>query len=301
MRSLLTLPIHRNGAVIGNLHLARRPGAAPFTSEDRASAELLVIHAAVAIDNAKLYDDIQAAVAAREDLLAVVSHDLRNPLNAILLREEMLERKHAGRELAEHARWVRRSVANMHRLIQGLLDVASLDAGHLALELEANEFRAVVDEVIDALGPIAAEGCIALDCRVPEARVATFDRERLAQVVYNLVGNAVKFTPPGGRITISAAISPAELEFEVSDTSRGIAPDVLPHIFKRYFTTEHGRRSTGLGLHIAKAIVEAHGGRIWAASVPGKGATFHVTIPAHPAAAVADRRPQAALLPSEVP
>jgi PAS domain S-box-containing protein len=299
-RTLLTVPIRRDGAAIGELYLARRPGAAPFTRDDRAITELLVIHAAVAIENAKLYDAVQAAVVAREDLLAVVSHDLKNPLNAILLREELLERRHIGnRELAEHARWVRRSLGNMNRLIQGLLDAASLDAGRLALDIEPNDLGEVIDEVIDAMGPIAAEGRIALECRLSGPCVARFDRERLAQVVYNLVGNAVKFTPSGGRIALGAAMSPGELHVEVFDTGRGIAPDVLPHIFERYFTTEHGRRGTGLGLHISKGIVEAHGGRIWATSVPGQGATFHLAIPTHPEADLAV--PQAGECSSEVP
>ncbi len=224
--------------------------------------------------------ELQAAVAAREELLAVVSHDLKNPLNAILLREDLLERQHAGdRELADHGRWVRRAVGNMQRLIRDLLDAASLDAHRLMLDLEAGDLGAVVDEVVDALGPIATEAGIEIERRLPEACTARFDRERLAQVVYNLVGNAVKFTPARGRITISAAARSAELHVTVTDTGRGIAPEVLPRIFERYFTTEHGRRGTGLGLHIAKGIVEAHGGRIWATSVPGEGATFHFTIP----------------------
>lgn len=284
VEALLTMPIRRKGVAIGSLSIAKRPGAPPFTSEDREIVELLVAHAAVAIENAKLYDELQAAVAAREDLLAIVSHDLRSPLNAILLREDVLARKRGSdRDLTEHARWVRRSIGNMHRMIQALLDVASLDAGRLALKLEASDVREVVDEVVDALAPIAAEAGIALECRVPDRHVARFDRERVAQVVYNLVGNAVKFTPPGGRITIAAEASADELHVSVTDTGRGIEPEVLPHVFERYFTTEHGGRGTGLGLHIARGIIEAHGGRIWVSSTLGEGATFHFTIPTQPA------------------
>jgi len=282
----LGMPIRRQGAAVGNLYLAKQPGASPFATDDQANVELLAIHAGVAIENAHLYDELQEAVAAREELLAVVSHDLKNPLNAILLREELLEHQRSGdTEQVEHACSVRRSIAHMQRMIRGLLDAASLDAGRLALDIEVSNLRAVVDEVIDVIEPIAAEAHVALECRVPPTQSARFDRERLAQVVYNLLGNAVKFTPAGGRVELDASASPAELLVTVADTGRGIAPEVLPHIFESYFTTERGRRGTGLGLYIARGIIEAHGGRMWATSVPGKGTTVHFTIPAVPTVA----------------
>ncbi len=162
--------------------------------------------------------------------------------------------------------------------MRGLLDAASLDAGQLRLDPGEHELEALVDEVVDVISPIAQGRGVAIERRVPPGVIVHADRERLIQVLFNLVGNAVKFTAAEGAITISAERSSSGWLVAVADTGAGISEDALPHVFERYFT-KGGGHGTGLGLHIAKALVEAHGGRIWVTSEPGVGSTFFFTVP----------------------
>ena len=280
MQAFLGVPIVREGEAIGNLYLARKPGHEAFTPEDEAIVGLLSGHAAIAIENARLYDERQAAVRAREDVIAVVSHDLKNPLNAIELRATLLARTQTDPNILAQARSVRRSVAMMQRMIRSLLDGASLDLGQLRLELGTHDLREVVEEVVEVLGPVAREQDVQLEILIPELPPQRFDRERLIQTVYNLAGNAVKYTPAGGSVGIDAVLRDHELVVSVSDTGSGISPEALPRIFDRYFTTAKGGEGTGLGLYIAKGVIEAHGGRIWVDSTLGRGSSFHFTLPA---------------------
>jgi signal transduction histidine kinase len=132
---------------------------------------------------------------------------------------------------------------------------------------------ALVDDVVDMLTPIARDREVTLEVRIPALPPQRFDRERLLQTVYNLAGNALKFTPAGGTVVIDAVLRDHELEVSVSDTGTGISPDALPRVFDRYFTTAKGHEGTGLGLYIAKGVIEAHGGRIWVHSTLGVGSS----------------------------
>jgi PAS domain S-box-containing protein len=289
MEAFLGAPIRLRGRAVGNLYLAKSPGEAPFTEEDQAVVELLTSHAAIAIENARLYDELQTAVRAREDLIAVVSHDLKNPLGAIAMREQLLERENDP-HLTAHAQSVRRSIATSLRLIGGLLDMARLDAGQLRLDLADHDLAALVDDVVDALAPLASERGVAIERRIPPGASVRCDRERVIQVLSNLIANAIKFARDNGTIAVRAERCGSELLLVVSDTGVGIAPDALPHVFERYFTKDRGR-GTGLGLPIAKALVEAHGGRLWATSELDKGSTFSFTLP-NQASAETARRPE---------
>ena len=231
-------------------------------------------------EQARLYAELETAVRAREELLAVVSHDLKNPLHAIGLRAQLLERSPQP-ELRAQGTSIRRAVGRMQSMIRGLLDAASLDAGQLRLERDDHALLPLVEEIIDGVAPIAQDREVRVVCRVPEDLVVRVDRERIQQVLTNLLGNAVKFTPPGGTVTVAAErSSDGALVVYVSDTGAGIDAATLPRIFDRYFTTETGGRGTGLGLFIARALVEAHGGILSAKSEPGKGTTFAFTLPA---------------------
>ncbi|HEX8952390.1 MAG TPA: ATP-binding protein, partial [Polyangia bacterium] len=278
MEAFLGVPVRLRERAVGNLYLANGPGEPAFTEEHQMVTELLAGHAAIAIENARLYDELHSAVRAREEMLAVVSHDLKNPLHAIGLRAQLLEKQPDPR-LQAQAVSIRRAVLRMQGMIRGLLDAASLDAGRLRLDCADHALKPIVDEILDGVAPLAQDNDVRLDCGIA-ADVAVFvDRDRIQQVLANLVGNAVKFTRPGGVVTVAAERAPGELVVRVSDTGVGIAPAALPRIFERYFTTEAGGRGTGLGLFIAKALVEAHGGRLTVASEPGRGTTFAFTLP----------------------
>ena len=229
-------------------------------------------------------DALRRAVAAREHVLGVVAHDLRNPLNVIQLQAQLLlrseERSSAQREMA---RTIQRQVKRMDRMIDDLLDVTRIEAGTLTIERSPLAPQALLDEALQAHMPDAAAGDLQLSGEVkagtPEVHA---DRERIIQVLDNLIGNAIKFTAPGGRIAVAAAPHSGEAVFSVADTGIGIDAESLQHIFDRLWQAGADRRGVGLGLAISKSIVEAHGGRIWVESAPGRGSTFCFTLPAVP-------------------
>jgi PAS domain S-box-containing protein len=230
-------------------------------------------------DRKRLEDERQAALRMRESLIAVVSHDLKSPLNAIELREHLLARGITDPKVREHSAAIRRAVVAMQRMIRGLLDAASIEAGQLRLVCEDNDLGGVVREVVDVLGPVAADQETELVVRGEPPHVLSFDRDRIAQVIYNLLGNALKFTPCGGRVSVELQARDGEIEVAIDDTGPGIAPEALPRIFDRFFTSGGRYSGTGLGLDIAKNLVEAHGGRIWATSTVGQGSSFRFALP----------------------
>jgi PAS domain S-box-containing protein len=225
---------------------------------------------------------LRRAVESREQVLGVVAHDLRSPLQAMLTRVQLLLRAGslAGADRA-NVEQIERQAKRMDRLIQDLLDVTRIEAGTLRLEMASLPPQALVEEIWQAHGAAAAAASIALDRDVPAPVPDVHaDRERIVQVLDNLIENAVKFTPAGGRITIGARPAGDRVEFRVSDTGAGMAPHVAARVFERLWQAGADRRGVGLGLAIARSIVEAHGGRIWVESEPGRGSTFYFTLPA---------------------
>jgi len=234
------------------------------------------------------YEEAQQAVAAREEVLKIVSHDLRNPLSTIAMAASlMLDEELAPEIRKRQLQTIKRAGERMNRLIQDLLEVAKLEAGRLALRTQRVEIGVLLAEAYDALQPIAAAKSIRLETTAdPSARTVDADAGRVQQVLSNLVGNAVKFTPEGGRIVITAVPTNGTVRIAVSDTGAGIPPERLEHVFGKFWQADRSdRRGLGLGLAIAKAIVEAHDGRIWVESEIGKGTTFYFTLGAeHPGA-----------------
>jgi signal transduction histidine kinase len=221
---------------------------------------------------------------AREQVLAVVAHDLRNPLSTILGAASLLEDPtQDAREIRETLALIHRAVDRMNRLIGDLLDVTRLEAGRLVLEQEPIAVRDLLAQTLESWEATAASRGLSFEVDPVSEGLAVFaDRSRVLQVLDNLVGNAVKFSDAGGRIAVRATRGEGttEVRFSVSDTGPGIPPEVLKELFQRFWQANAAdRRGIGLGLAICKGIVEAHGGRIWCESQLGHGARFTFTLP----------------------
>jgi signal transduction histidine kinase len=275
----LGVPIEHDGQNVANLYLARKAGSPAFAEDDARAMELLAAHVGIAIDNARLYNEAQAATRAREDLLATVSHDLKSPLNTIRLSAGLLGKTASGPSVDLVAR-IARSTERMTNLITDLLRAAKIEAGRLVVAAEPADVAQLLHDASEMFTLAAREGEIQF-VREADASVVRCERPLLLRVFANLIGNALKFTPPGGSITLGAQRSGENVHFRVQDTGPGIPPALMPHLFDRYWQEKNGdRRGSGLGLFIAKGIVEAHGGRIWVESEAGKGTTMHFTVPA---------------------
>jgi signal transduction histidine kinase len=229
-------------------------------------------------------EDVEREVKAREDLLSIVSHDLRNPLSAIGLAASTLQRAIGPSEAPrKKVDLIARNAKRMDRMIADLLTAAKVQEGKLSVEPKAQDTTALVADAVDELAFRAAGSGIDLRFEVASGTPPVYcDAGRIGQVLSNLIGNAVKFTPRGGSILVSAQQGDAgEVRFSVRDTGPGIAEDAVPHVFDRYWQKrEHAARGTGLGLFIAKGIVDSHRGRIWVTSHPGQGSDFQFTLPA---------------------
>jgi signal transduction histidine kinase len=225
------------------------------------------------------------AIAGRDELLANVSHDLRSLLGGLSLNTEMLIAQApegaAGEPIRKYGATSQRMVARMNRLINDLLDLTSIEAGQLALVPERLDVAKLLRDTIEAFGPIAAARRITLTADSSALPLqARLDGGRILQVLANLVGNAIKFTPPEGRVSIRLHTEGSELRFAVSDTGIGIPKDALQGVFERFRQVSKDRRGLGLGLHISSCIAAAHGGRMWVESELGVGSTFHLALPA---------------------
>lgn len=232
----------------------------------------------LARDNAKLYKEAQRAVRVREQILAIVTHDLRNPLSAILLTAETLSQKGTSSEAVGR---IQRAAIRMRRLIEDLLDFASIEAGSLAIRRQPQDPAALISESLANFEGVAQERELTLTADVELNLPKVYcDRDRILQVLSNLVGNATKVIPKGGRVTVRVAAREQELLFSVVDDGPGISEADQVHLFDRYWRSDEADyKGTGLGLAIAKGIVEANGGRLWVQSAPGDGATFWFSVP----------------------
>jgi PAS domain S-box-containing protein len=280
-RSSLVVPLTVRGRVFGAMTLTRSETAVRFDAQELSLVEDLARRASLAIENARLYERATNALRARDEVLGFVAHDLRNPLSAVSMAAQLIEEGCSSeKERAEHARAILLSADQMDHLIQDLLDITRIEAGRLRIAVEPVELAEVLVEARAMFQRAAAEAKLSIVTELigslPRVRA---DRQRLLQLLSNLIGNAVKFTPPGGRITLRAEALEGEVLLSVSDTGIGIAAEQLPHLFDRFWQAHASRRGgAGLGLVIAKGIVEAHGGSIRVQSEPGRGSTFSFTL-----------------------
>jgi len=224
----------------------------------------------------------QATLTTREEFLAIVSHDLRNPLNHIsMAAQNLLEEPDEAKTIALS---ISRSAGEMLRLIQDLLDLERIAVGKLTLHYEKHDVNEIINEAVEEFQGDAGSKEITLRAKATDlCGYVVCDRSRVMQVLSNLIGNAIKFTPAKGQICVSwakAGVEDKEVQVSVSDTGPGIAPEKIKTIFERFSQiNSQDRRGIGLGLYIAKMMVEEHPGRIWVESKPGAGSTFHFTLP----------------------
>jgi PAS domain S-box-containing protein len=234
-------------------------------------------------------DELREAVSAREDMLGIVSHDLRNPANAVkMLAKSILDdesRSPISHHIAERVSVILQAAGQMDALIQDLLDTTRLAGGRLSVNPHAADATEIARHSVESLLPLAEAGGVELRMDFPpELPEVWADPDRIGQLLSNLLGNAIKFTHPGGAATFSARVDGDDVLFTVADTGEGIPADQLPHVFERFYQVQRGGRSpsrhgAGLGLPISRGIVEAHGGNIWIDSEPGVGTTVRFSLP----------------------
>jgi signal transduction histidine kinase len=242
---------------------------------------------ALLVDNARLYREAREAIRMRDDILAVVSHDLRNPLNTISVASSLLEMNPSPEVSSKAQRSIGRAAKQMERLLQDLLDVSRADAGGMVVERAPVDVVALIEEAFALSLPQAEDKSVKLERSVAgDVGSIEGDRDRLLQVLGNLLGNAIKFVPPGGRVTIGAQHLYGQIRVWISDDGPGIPAEQVPRVFDRFWQANRsGSRGAGLGLAIAKSIVDAHGGQIGVHSQLGEGSTFFCWLPCSPAAA----------------
>jgi len=224
----------------------------------------------------------------KSDFVSNVSHELRTPLTAIKGAVDLILREVAGPLTEKQVHYltrVRSNTQHLAGLINDLLDLAKIESGKIEFRSSRVSLSGLVHEVAEALRPVAAEKVIALETTIREPSILVWaDRDKINQVLTNLIGNAIKFTPVQGRITVSASRNGGEsVQVSVSDTGPGVPPDEKEKIFAKFYqiaeVNGENSKGTGLGLAIAKALVELHGGKIWVESEPGRGSTFSFTLP----------------------
>jgi signal transduction histidine kinase len=282
--SYLAAPLRAGGRILGAIGFGIASGARRFGPEDLEIAQTLAQQCAAALDNAGLYRAAQEATRAREEVLAVVSHDLKTPLGALLMGAHMVERLAApgspGDELRRAATVVRRSADRMQRLIHDLVDVASMEAGRLSVQPAPQDAAALAREAVDAVQALAEDRGVVVAFEPADVPAVECDRDRVLQVLSNLLSNAIQVCEPGSRVAVSLASTGEEVVFKVADEGPGIPADDLPHLFDRWYRGQASRYpGSGLGLAIARSIVSAQGGSIWAESREGGGATFAFALP----------------------
>jgi len=278
---LLCVPLVHARDLLGVLYLGTLASWQPAAAQI-ALLSLLATPSAAALAKQAAHEALQRDVRARDDVLGVVAHDLQNPLNVISMAANMLLQRVPDQTARRPIERIVRSVQRATRLLRDLLDVGAIEEGHFAIERRRLDPTALILSALESQQSLAADASVitATDLS-PALPPIDADEERLLEVLENLIGNAIKFTSPGGTVTVGASCENDELKIWVADNGSGIPPQQLPHIFDRFWQAKRAdRRGTGLGLTICKGIVEAHEGRIWAESSLGKGTTLSFTLPA---------------------
>jgi signal transduction histidine kinase len=284
IRSYMAVPLIIRGQVIGAITLTTSSSGRRFNAADAALAEEFARRAAVAMDNADLHHELTRANRLKDEFLATFSHELRTPLTAILGWVHLL-RKGKPAQMGRALETIERNALVQARIVDDVLDVSAIIMGKLRLDLQPADLAQICRAALDTVRPSAQ----AKNIRLLENLDATLgpitgDPARLQQVVWNLLANAIKFTPTNGHVTVALENKGLHAELRVSDDGQGIAAHLLPHVFERYWQADSGPSRShgglGLGLSIVRYLVERHGGHVAVASEgEGRGATFTVTLP----------------------
>src|SRR5262245_52207732 len=283
LHSGMVIPLLRDGNIIAAIVLFSCSSSRIYGAADLYLAEELARRAAASIENARLYFLARRAIKSREEVLAIVSHDLKNPVTVIGLVAKML--RQSGElemaQVAEYSKKIERAVDKMLQLISEISDSSKIENGTFSVTPQAETLKNIILPAIDGMKPLAEAKQQTIECHiesnVPEVAA---DGPRVAQVLSNLVSNAIKFSRKGCKIVVSAREQDNSIVVCVSDDGPGIARENLSKVFDRYWQSEETKRAgVGLGLAIAKGIVEAHGGKIWVDSELGKGSSFFFTLP----------------------
>jgi signal transduction histidine kinase len=283
-KSYLVVPLTASGHVIGAITVLFAESNRRYTALDLRLLEDVAGRAALAVENARLVTKLERAVRSRDDLIAIVSHDLRNPLSSIQMSAALLQQTLGDVELAKRSKtsMILRAVDRMESLIRDLLDIASIEGGGVIVSLGDLPVGVLLGDAAELIQTITADKGIVLEVVPPTGDLhVNADSARLLQVFSNLLGNAVKFTPKGGKITIRATREGSTCRFTVADSGSGIPADQLPHVFDRFWRgrQQASTAGAGLGLAIAKGIVEAHAGTLSVTSEAGRGTAFTFAIP----------------------
>jgi len=290
LRAVIAVPLVRGGSLVGAIVMRSYDERARFTIDDARLLTLFGDQAAAALANAEAFERQRRAVEqlervnrAKSEFVSIVSHEFRTPLTGIQGFSEMMrDEELTMSEMKEYAADINKDAQRLNRMINEMLDLDRMEAGRMALNLEAVDLNAVVSDSVDRVRPNAPEHPIklVLGRDVPSLSA---DRDRLTQIVGNLLSNAVKYSPTGGEIVVTTAREGEGVHLAVHDNGMGIPADMLESIWERYSRVEsdktRGIQGTGLGLAIVRQIVAMHGGRVWAESEVGRGSTFHVVLP----------------------
>jgi PAS domain S-box-containing protein len=297
-RSMMIVPLNARGHSVGAIaFVSTDDSERRFGQQELKIATELAQRVALLVDNARLYAEAKAAIRAREELIAVVSHDLRDPLQSISAAAAMLRLDPEHVEASKSIQSITLASTQMRLLVQDLLDMSLIDAGKFSITKDSVDLTALVKEAHTLCQPQAEERAVRLQCTLAAGLPpVAADRRRVLQVLLNLIGNALKFVPAGGAVTIGTEPQDDTVRIWVTDTGVGIAEEHLASVFDRFWSADRREGGgVGLGLAVAKGIVVAHGGRIGVSSRRGVGSTFSFTLPVHANAAeplrVAPARP----------
>ncbi|HKY52013.1 MAG TPA: GAF domain-containing protein, partial [Candidatus Limnocylindria bacterium] len=290
LHACLAVPLVRSARALGALGIRSYDAAVRYSEDDARMLSLFADQVAAALTTVEAFGRQRQAVEqlerlnrAKSEFVSIVSHEFRTPLTGIQGFSEMMRDEDLSlEEMREYAGDINKDAQRLNRMINEMLDLDRMESGRMTLHPERIDLNAVVDDVADRVRPNAPNHTLTLDLQRDMPPI-TADRDRMTQVVSNLLNNAVKYSPTGGRITVTTHATDSELRLDVRDEGLGIPPDAIESIFERYSRVDTQATKdipgTGLGLPIVRQIVQLHGGRVWAESELGRGSVFHVVLP----------------------